>query len=98
MGRLRPGIDPRKVLSHHRERGPKRFQFTYADIAEALEMTEAAVRKAASRGRFDPGNLESLLEFCIEKYSKPKAEGPSMRSLIEEARALTGLEEDEDES
>jgi hypothetical protein len=57
------GANPRTFLRRHRERGPKRFVFTYADLADLFGMTEGAVRQAVSRGKFDPHNLHSLCHF-----------------------------------
>jgi len=67
--RLRPGQNPREVLSNHAERGPKRFnlEFTYSDLAGLLGMSEGSLRLAVHRGRFDPSNLESVVEFVAER-------------------------------
>ena len=61
---LEKGVNPRVVFgSKHRERGPKRFIFTYADFASFFGMTEGAVSKAVSRGDFDPSDLGSIVDF-----------------------------------
>lgn len=64
---LSPGDDPRKTLRNHRERGPKAFQFCYRDYAELFDMSEGAVRKAASRGCFDPSNLASVIDYWLRR-------------------------------
>lgn len=68
MKQIPPGVDPRKFLSHHRERGPKRFAYTYADLAVLFGMTEGAVRQAVSRGKFDPRSLSSLFHFWVHQH------------------------------
>jgi hypothetical protein len=39
MRSLKGGEDPPKVLPHHRERGPKRWSYSFKDIAEATGYT-----------------------------------------------------------
>lgn len=87
---LKRGQNPRLHLERHRERGRKRFVFevTYEDLAAMYEMTEAAVRKAVSRGQLDPESAQSIAEF----YHYRQAD--SLRDLVQEARTLTGLDED----
>lgn len=70
MGPIPPKVNPRKFLSHHRERGPKRFEYTYADLAELFGMTEVGVRKAVSRGQFDPHSLPSIFHFRVHHRRK----------------------------
>jgi hypothetical protein len=49
-------------------RGYKRtFKFKYTDLAKLLDMTPAAARKAAQRGRFDPNSLQSIFEFAASR-------------------------------
>ena len=61
---LKPGENPRDALSCHRERGEAHKTYTYVDLAEILGMSVIAVRKAVSRGRFDPCSLRSVYEFA----------------------------------
>lgn len=51
-------------MKGHKERGPKRFCYTYQDLAVLFDMKPEAVRQAASRGRFDPSSLQSIVSFC----------------------------------
>ena len=63
MEQIPSKVNPRDYFPQHRERGPKRFEYTYADLADALGMTEVAVRQAVSRGKFDPHSLPSICHF-----------------------------------
>lgn len=91
---LQPGDNPRDVLSNHNERGPKRFtlEFTYEDLADLLGMTEGALRTAVHRGRFDPGDLSSLLEYVSERHTLMERDKRTvkLRDLVAEARSLIG--------
>ena len=53
------------------------------------EMTKAAVRKAVSRGQLDPESAQSIAEFYHYRQ-----ENKGLRGLVQEARTLTGLDED----
>lgn len=43
------------------------FKFRYDDIALFLGMSKAACRKAAQRGKFDPGDLGSIFAFKVRR-------------------------------
>lgn len=57
---LHPGQNPRTTLRHHRERGPKRWEYTYADIAKAAGLSVGTLKNYKKLGRFDPADLESV--------------------------------------
>ncbi len=42
---------------------PKRYCYTHKDIATAKGVTIWAVRQAISRGRLNPGDLQSLCKY-----------------------------------
>jgi hypothetical protein len=65
--------DPRVRLSRHRERGPKKFFYTYADIARICGLSVASVQTYASRGDFEPGDLESVIAFVV---ARRRPDGP----------------------
>lgn len=71
MKPFKPGDNPRLVLKNHRERGPKKWSFTYADIAKACGITEKTVRNAAAgkSPKIDMTDLVSVYRF-IAKYQK----------------------------
>jgi len=54
--------DPRANPNHH-ERGPKRFSYTFDDIARAAGLSLGTIKNATSQGKLDPSNLESVIEF-----------------------------------
>jgi uncharacterized protein YjcR len=58
-------------------RSPTRFSFTYEDIADAYGCSVAAVRKHAQRGKFDPSDLVSVLEFIQHRLRKDSLTGLS---------------------
>ena len=91
---LKPGDNPRAVLSRHNERGPKRFvvEYSYEDLSRMLGISEGAVRLAVHRGRFDPSKFEEVVGFAISK-SQQLNERKSLKALVAEARNLSGLEE-----
>lgn len=64
---LSPGENPRLTLRRHRERGPKAFAYTYADIARAAGVQPQTVRVAVSEKRLDPASLESVVAFVAER-------------------------------
>lgn len=57
-----PGVNPRDVLRHHRERGMTEFSYTYKDLAELFGVSVGRARNMASGGkkRYDPRELESI--------------------------------------
>lgn len=77
------------MLSRHVERGPKRFRladFTYAELAEGLDMTEGALRTAVSRDQVDPTSVQSIVRFAVQRGRR--LEEASLRDLVGEARTL----------
>lgn len=84
---FKKGQNPRAILEGHRERGPKRFSYTYEDLSHLFKMSSGALRVAVSRNQVDPTSIMSIVEF----YNQRKGD---LRDLVEEARALTGLNED----
>lgn len=89
---LQPGENPREVLSRHAERGPKRFklEFTYADLAYVLGMSEGALRTAVHREQIDPESLESIGQFLVERVERGLLQERSLRDLVGEARRMIG--------
>ena len=62
-----PGVDPRKGLKRHRERGPKRFTYTYDDLARLLWMKPATLRAWVWGGKLDPRSLEAICSLHAER-------------------------------
>lgn len=52
----------------HKERGRRRFVFTYLHLSNLLNMTEASVRQAVKQNRLDPENLHSICEYWVSTY------------------------------
>jgi hypothetical protein len=48
-------------------RHPKKFSYTYQDLADLFNMTVGAVRKAVHDARLDPENLQSVYEFLKQR-------------------------------
>ena len=44
-------------------RGPKKFYYTYADIGKLRGIKPETVREYASRGKFNPASLGSVIRF-----------------------------------
>jgi hypothetical protein len=63
--------DPRQNPGH-RERGPKRFSFTYEDIAQAAGIAVGSVKNAAAgrHATLDPNRLESVVEFINRRRGR----------------------------
>lgn len=54
-------------------RHPKKFTYTYEDLAKLFDMTVGAVRKAAHDNRLDPEDLQSVYEFLSKRNLQPEA-------------------------
>ncbi len=52
-----------------RGRSPKKFFYSYEDIAQLTGTSVQAARKHAQRGNFNPNSLLSILEFVRDKLS-----------------------------
>lgn len=68
--KFKPGVNPREQhKGKHRERGPKKFTFTYADIAKACGLKVNTVREYAQRkdGPIDMTEFESVIRFCADR-------------------------------
>ena len=72
-------------------RSPKKFSFTFEDYARLSGLSSAAVRKHAQRGRFDPSDLVSVLEFVrdrlapvdvIEEQTESTAQAPARKRKL----------------
>lgn len=72
-------LRPSKPASQRRRRGPRRFAFTYADIAVAAGLaTETVQRKATGKRReFQPSNLESLVLWLTGRILTKRAQESS---------------------
>lgn len=67
MGELfKVGVDPR-TSGKHRERGPKRFWYTYADLARVYGVAVGTVKWWAATGRLEPGDLEAVAMKWLER-------------------------------
>lgn len=66
---LTRGMNPREHVPGHRERGRKRFAYTYDDLATLYGVEVRTVYNwAADSGRpFDPSDLESVCERWAER-------------------------------
>lgn len=51
-------------------RGPKKFCYTYADLARLYGVTEKYLMNMKSEGVFDPGDLEDVLRMYIERQKR----------------------------
>ncbi len=50
----------------------KVWAFVLEDYAELFGMSVEATRKAMLRGRFDPGDLRSVLDFVLHRSPEPE--------------------------
>lgn len=67
------GSNPREVFRKHKERGPKRFTYTYEDLARLSGVTIDALRKRISRGAFDPNSFESVIQYLVSREIEKRA-------------------------
>lgn len=72
-------------MKHHRERGPKRFFYTYADLALLYGVKEVTVRQWVSRGLLDPTSIESVCCLSRVRYTQReiRAQDAESRALVE---------------
>lgn len=63
-----PGTNPRHFLSRHKERGPKKWIYSYKSLAKQLGMTVAALQQAVHRGKVDPSSLKSIILYYNQRF------------------------------
>jgi len=61
--------DTRHILLPGGSKGgvPKRFYYTYQDIANLSGLTASTIQKYATTGRLDPHSLESVVDFLTSR-------------------------------
>lgn len=64
---LEKGQNPRKVLRRHRERGLKRYEYTYRGVADLAGLTLGSARAAED---LDMGSLASVAVFLMKRWVK----------------------------
>lgn len=64
-------MDPRQTPNHH-ERGPRRFSYTYEDIAAAATLSPNTVKAYACASIFDARDLRSVSAF-IQRHAAAAA-------------------------
>lgn len=62
--------DPRVVFPGHRERGPRRFCFTYQDLADAAGVGKATVIAYVCRKKLDMSDLAAIASFITEHRAR----------------------------
>lgn len=67
---LKPGANPREALENHRERGPKRFNYTWSDLADVTGLAVRTLQQYASQGKFDPESLQSVVDYVFLRREK----------------------------
>ncbi len=69
-------MDEHSEPKPRKRRGPRRFGFTYAQIAQVAGLaTETVRRKATGRGReFRPSDLESLVTWMAARIWQRRAQ------------------------
>lgn len=67
---LGPGMNPRDNVLGHRERGLKRFTYTYQDLANLYGVGIRTIRNwvAGSGQPFDPSDLESVCRLWCKRH------------------------------
>jgi len=63
---FKEGVDPRTYLRAHRERGRKKFTYTYDDLAELFGVSVRTLHNWTSAG-FDPSDLEDICRRWYER-------------------------------
>jgi hypothetical protein len=84
---LGPGENPRKTLRKHRERGPKRFEYTYEKLANLRGIKEQSLRLHVTKGELDPSDLLSVSCYLMKAVVGPQ------EALADES-ALEAINED----
>lgn len=57
---------PRKGFGPQKGGSPKKFYFTYADLAEVTGLTAATIKLYVHQKKFDPTNLLSVVRFVAQ--------------------------------
>jgi len=57
------------MFEPNRGKKPHKFTYTYMDIARLTGLTLNTVRQYASKGKYDPYNLASTIEFISHKLA-----------------------------
>lgn len=70
---LKRGENPRLVLSRHRERGPRRYEYTQADLAELFGVAQQTIYNWVGQGTLDPGDLTSICRLWHERQTRARA-------------------------
>jgi uncharacterized protein YjcR len=76
MGSLKDfvkGMNPREHLSRHGERGPKRFSYTYDDLAEAFDVKPRTLRSWVHSGKLDPADIADVCRFYRDRARRAEA-------------------------
>lgn len=75
-------------------RSPTKFSFTFEDYARLAGLSPAAVRKHAQRGKFNPSDLVSVLEFVRDRLTPGEPLEESTESTQAPARKRRLLPKD----
>lgn len=72
MGRRRGKTSVRATIIYggSRGHGKKLWAYSYEEIAEAAETSNAAVRQAVYKKEFDPARLDSIVNWIIRRRSQ----------------------------
>jgi len=67
---------------NHRERGPMRFSYTYADIARAAGVSARTARNAAcgDQPELDPQSLKSVVDYVMSRAGRRYRRGAALDS------------------
>ena len=52
---------------NYRERGYKKFNYTYEDLASLFGIKIQSVRNLVSEGKFNPSDLESVFNYWLTR-------------------------------
>ena len=61
MGKIQG--NPREEFEYHKERGCKKFFYTYQDIADLLGISISRVQHLKSEGKLNPASLKSIMGY-----------------------------------
>lgn len=89
---LEAGTNPRRVIPRHRERGPKRFTYTWADIERATDKSRRTLQRWVKQGLFDPADFASVLQILESIQIRLIGRMKKLRAAHKRARAKQGGE------
>ena len=68
---LEPGMDPRKHLRRHKERGPVRYTYTVHDVAQAFGVHVDTLLRWRKKNLIKVNDIKSIVRFARSSHQQP---------------------------